>query len=237
MHDSIQLQYSADGLATAHNSEFLADRRFQDAYRFGMQVGALRRIELHIEWRAWIAIWAAEQALLVPGDFVECGVHTGILSGTVMHWTNFRAIAGRTFWLLDTFNGLPEDQLSESERKIGLQGYNTGYRAGDALADINAKFRGFPNVRIVPGAVPETLAKVEAERVAYLSIDMNMALPEIAAAEHFWPKLSPGGIILLDDYNWVPHINQKRAFDAFAAARGLRVLGLPTGQGIIVKPP
>jgi len=92
-------------------------------------------------------------------------------------------------------------------------------------------------VRIVPGPVPDTLAKVTAERVAYLSIDMNMALPEIAAATHFWPRISPGGIVLLDDYNWMGHIHQKRAFDAFAAERGLRVMGLPTGQGIIVKPP
>jgi hypothetical protein len=84
--------------------------------------------------------------------------------------------------------------------------------------------------------VPATLAQAP-DRVAYLSLDMNMAFPEIAAAEHFWPRLSPGGVVLLDDYNWTSHVNQKRAFDAFAAERGLRVLGLPTGQGLLVKPP
>ncbi len=237
LHDSNQPQFSADGLATFHNCEFLSDPKFQAAYRFGMQVGALRRLDLHVEWRAWIAIWAAEQALRVPGDFVECGVHTGILSGTVAHWTDFRTRADRRMWLLDTFDGLPEEQLSETERAIGLQQYNEEYRGSDGLANIRAKFRGYPNVHIVPGAVPGTLAQVAAERVAYLSIDMNIALPEIAAAEYFWPLLSQGGIVLLDDYNWMAHVNQKRAFDAFAAARGLRVLGLPTGQGILIKPP
>ncbi len=237
MHDSNQPQFNADGLATFHNCDFLSDPRFQAAYRFGMQVGALRRLDLHVEWRAWIAIWAAEQALRVPGDFVECGVHTGILSGTIAHWTNFRALHDRRLWLLDTFDGLPDDQLSESERATGLQKYNEEYRGADGLANIEAKFRGFANVRVVPGAVPGTLAQVAADRVAYLSLDMNIALPEIAAAEFFWPRLSPGGIVLLDDYNWMAHVNQKRAFDAFAAARGLRVLGLPTGQGILVKPP
>lgn len=229
-------QFNADGLATFHNSGFLADPRFVAAYRFGMQVGALRRLDLHVEWRAWIALWAADQALLVPGDFVECGVHTGILSGTVAHWTGFARRADRTFWLYDTFDGLPEEQLSEDERRIGLAGYNAEYRGGDGLADIRAKFRGYPNVRVVPGPVPATLAQAP-DRVAYLSLDMNMAFPEIAAAEHFWPLLSPGGIVLLDDYNWTSHVNQKRAFDAFAAERGLRVLGLPTGQGLLVKPP
>ena len=46
-----------------------------------------------------------------------------------------------------------------------------------------------------------------------------------------------GGVILLDDYNWTPHINQKRAFDELAKEWNVPILGLPTGQGVIVKPP
>jgi len=235
--ESNQPQYNADGLATFHNCEFLSDPRFQNAYRFGMQVGTLRRLDLHIEWRAWIALWAAEQALLVPGDFVECGVHTGILSGTIAHWTGFAKRADRTMWLLDTFDGLPEEQLNDGERAIGLQAYNNDYRNQDTLAQVTAKFRDYPNIRIVPGAVTGTLAQVTAKRVFFLLIRIKPTSTQFAAATHFWPKLSPGGVVLLDDYNWMPHIHQKRAFDAFAAERGLRVLGLPTGQGILIKPP
>ncbi len=50
------------------------------------------------------------------------------------------------------------------------------------------------------GKVPESLATVEIERVAYLSLDMNIAYPEIEALKHFWPKLVPGAIVVLDDY-------------------------------------
>lgn len=229
-------QYQSDGLATMHNSGFLRDPRFLAAYDFGMMVGTAARLNLHIEWRAWIAIWAAEQALRVAGDFVECGVNTGILSGTVARWTGFEARPERTMWLLDTFDGMPEDQLSDAEKKLGLADYNQTYRGMDDLARIRQKFEPVANVKIVPGRVPDTLATVTAEKVAYLSIDMNMALPEIAAVTHFWPRLSPGGVILLDDYNWLPHVNQKAAFDAFAKAHGVPILGLPTGQGVIVKP-
>jgi O-methyltransferase len=231
------LQYQSDGLATVHNSGFLNEPRFKAAYDFGMAVGTDQRMNLHIEWRAWVAIWAAEQALRVAGDFVECGVNTGILSGTVAHWTGFAARPERTMWLLDTFDGMPEDQLNDSEKQIGLAQYNNGYRGKDTLTGVRAKFAPLPNVRIVPGRIPETLVEVSATKVAYLSIDMNMTLPEIAAATHFWPLLSPGGVILLDDYNWMYHVNQKQAFDAFAAERNVPILGLPTGQGIIVKPP
>ena len=229
-------QFQADGLVTFHNSDFLSSQRFKAAYNFGMMVGNDRRLDLHVEWRVWIALWAAEQALCAEGDFVECGVHTGILSGAIAVWTNWPTQAGRTMWLLDTFDGMPEDQLSDAEKKLGLADYNQAYRGMDDLARIRQKFEPVANVKIVPGRVPDTLATVTAEKVAYLSIDMNMALPEIAAVTHFWPKLSPGGVILLDDYNWLPHVTQKTAFDAFAKAHGVPILGLPTGQGVIVKP-
>jgi hypothetical protein len=65
---------------------------------------------------------------------------------------------------------------------------------------------------------------------------MNCAAPEIAAAEYFWDKLVPGAVIVLDDYGWKIHYEQKEKFDRFAARKGVRVLALPTGQGLIFKP-
>ena len=65
---------------------------------------------------------------------------------------------------------------------------------------------------------------------------MNVVIPEIAAAEYFWDRLVTGAIVILDDYGHLPHVLQKHAFDAFAAARGVQVLLLPTGQGLIFKP-
>jgi predicted O-methyltransferase YrrM len=65
---------------------------------------------------------------------------------------------------------------------------------------------------------------------------MNNTAPEIAAAEHLWDRLVPGGIIVLDDYGWRKQINQKIAFDRFADARKVNVLSLPTGQGLLIKP-
>ena len=65
---------------------------------------------------------------------------------------------------------------------------------------------------------------------------MNCAVPEIAAAEYFWDKLVSGAVIVLDDYGWVCHIEQKLAFDEFASRKNVQVLVLPTGQGLIFKP-
>ncbi|MEI2722448.1 MAG: hypothetical protein V9H26_02565 [Verrucomicrobiota bacterium] len=65
---------------------------------------------------------------------------------------------------------------------------------------------------------------------------MNCVAPEIEAATYLWDRLVPGGIIILDDYGFSQHHLQKAAFDHFAEAKGVRIMSLPTGQGLIFKP-
>jgi len=96
-------------------------------------------------------------------------------------------------------------------------------------------FAAFPGVEIVKGIVPDTLDQVTSDAICYLSLDMNNTAPEIAAAQHFWDRLVSGGMIVLDDYGWRKQINQKIAFDQFAEAHGIKILSLPTGQGLIIK--
>jgi hypothetical protein len=64
---------------------------------------------------------------------------------------------------------------------------------------------------------------------------MNCVQPEIAAANYFWDKLVVGGVMILDDYGFYLHIEQKKAFDLFAIEKRQDILSLPTGQGIIIK--
>ena len=64
---------------------------------------------------------------------------------------------------------------------------------------------------------------------------MNIAYPEVAAIEFFWDKLVPGALVVLDDYGWTNNIEQKRAMDAFAAKKGVMILTMPTGQGLLIK--
>ena len=78
-------------------------------------------------------------------------------------------------------------------------------------------------MRVVVGAIPETLPQVESS-VAYLHLDMNCAPPEVAAADYFWDLRLPGATVLLDDYAYVWCEPQKTAMDPFASAMGHRDL-------------
>ena len=223
------LMYNQDGLATRHNSDFMTEPRFQRAYEAGLATGSWGADQIH--WRVRVACWAAQKGMGIAGDFVECGVNRGGISRAVMEYLDFRN-CDRQFYLLDTFCGLRDEYITEEEKKRGFTagGYDECYD------EVCRTFSSFPNARIIRGPVPDTLPQVKAEKVAYLSIDMNCVLPEIAAAEYFWDKLSSGAVIVLDDYNHVGYAVQKRGFDEFAAARGVEVLPLPTCQGLIIKP-
>ena len=230
------ITYNGDGLITgSRNVSFLHNSRFKDAYRYGMfsghMIGAKACVDLHIEWRVAVCCWAAQHGTRLPGDFVECGVNTGILSLAVCKYVGFNDL-DKAFYLFDTFAGIPEEQMSEDERTDRLIS-NTKYPDCYELARSN--FKPFPRAHLVRGTIPGSLSTVDIDRVAYLSIDMNIAYPERKAIEHFWPKLSTGAMVVLDDYGWIRYEAQKEAMDDFATSVGVEILTLPTGQGLLVK--
>ena len=231
--------YAQDGLISVHNHDFLSDPAFKRAYARG-----LRALDGHGDyrwhWRIHVGLWAAASASKLPGDFVECGVNRGFLSSAIMEALDWDR-CGRTFWLLDTFSGLDERFISDRERAAG-----TLQRSRDEIASgfyvrgpgsVVANFSQWRHVRIVVGAIPDTLPQVTAASIAYLHLDMNCAPPEVAAAEHFWDRLLPGAPILLDDYAYLGYGAQKAAMDAFAERKGVAICSLPTGQGLLLKPP
>jgi O-methyltransferase len=224
------ISYDEDGLLTTHDSSFVHDARFAAAYKDGKATGSWG--ETDIRWRAHVACWAAEIGLQRQGDFVECGVNRGGLARTVMQYVQFAGASERHFWLLDTFNGLDESTLSDSEKHAASR-----WTYQECYEDVVRTFAPIPNVRIVRGTVPDTLREVTADRVAFLSLDMNCAAPEIAAFRYFWPKMAPGAVVLLDDYGWRGHEEQHAAFDALARELGFAILSMPTGQGVILKNP
>jgi hypothetical protein len=228
--------YARDGLFTWHNPGFRDDPVFKAAYARGVQAGA--GVDPHMEWRVHVALWAATVAARLPGDFVECGVNAGFVSSAIMQRLDWAKI-GKRFYLIDTFNGPLLAQYSPAEIQEGR-----GRLAQEALAKgayvtdlerVRANYAEWSNVEIVRGAVPEALAPLDIQRVAFLHIDMNCAWPERAALEYFWPRLVPGGMVLFDDYAYFGNQVLAEAIDAAAGGLGAEVLALPTGQGLIVK--
>jgi hypothetical protein len=228
--------YDQDGLRSQHNHEFMQDPAFCAAYARGVQAAGM---DYQWHWRVYVGLWAASNAAKNQGDFVECGVGKGFMSSAIMAYLNWND-NGRTFYLLDTFSGVDERYVSNAELEEGILKKNAHFiEIGlypTTAEDVVRNFTEWTRARIIVGPVPETLERIQSNSIAYLHLDMNCAPPEIAAIEYLWDRLVSGAIVLLDDYAYRGYRQQKLAMDVFAEAKGVKVLSLPTGQGLILKP-
>jgi hypothetical protein len=174
-----------------------------------------------------VLAWAARTAMRgssVPGDFVECACYRGTSARVVCDTVNF-AESDRRYYLYDLFEHDPSIQQRQP-----LPEHST-----TLYADTVARFQDLPNVIVTQGRVPDVLHEVAPERIAFLHLDLNNAATELAALEFLFDRISPGGMIVLDDYGWLTYRAQKLAEDEWLGARGYHVLELPTGQGLLIK--
>ncbi len=234
-----QYFYDEDNLATPHNHDFIDDPRFQEALAISRSSPLGMRGYYHGRWNIHVAIWAASHALALGADIVQLGVCEGAEASAIINFTNFANRPQRMF-LVDTFTGVPEEQWTADELKAGANSAQWAYKESDRYEYVRNRFSAWMNVTVIRGRVPDVLPSVTVSRIGLLMLDLNVAAPERAAAEFFWDRIVPGGIILSDDYghsrSGVGFIGQKIAFDEFARSKGVSVLTIPTGHGLILKP-
>lgn len=238
VHKKFYPEYFADGFGTRHkNTGFLNEPAFDQAWKEVCAVNApyWGGTVPDVRWRMHVCLWAARNAMQLDGDFVECGVNTGLFSAMICKMLPIGSDPKRRFWLFDTYSGIPEESLPEAER-AQAKFRNQQLYDYDAYEVASRVFAEYPSVKLVKGILPGSLDQAKIRKVAYLSIDLNVMAAEIASGEALWDRLVPGAMIVLDDYAFRGHESQYAAWNAFTAARGISVLTLPTGQGLIQKP-
>ena len=230
----MKVDYTADSLGVRNkNLAPLNEPKFLKAWehaKIGNQEGWKGKTP-DVRWRAHTALWAAKQGLSLKGDFVECGVFLGLLSLTICHYLDFGKVP-KSFWLFDTFKGLPLENLDQGDRDVAQQ-INKQYFDCYDLAKRN--FAPFENAKLIKGRLPESLEKANIDRIAYLSMDLNNVAAEKAVIEELWGRLSSSAIVVIDDYGWKAFADQHEMWNAFAASKARSILLMPTGQGVLIK--
>lgn len=211
--------FASDNLVAFERSlGFMTDQPLIDSYKKNAETIA----EKGALWRLVTLVWAARQALRVGGDFIECGCYKGTTARIISETIDFKNVE-KTYYLYDLFdhsNSMSHHAMPEHSASLEGQ--------------VRARFSDTRNVRIVAGAVPESLADAP-ETIALLHLDLNNAEAEIGALEVLFDRVSPGGIVILDDFGWLAYERQRSAETAWFAKRGYPVLELPTGQGMVVR--
>lgn len=218
---SAQGHYFGDNLLTwSRNLSMLDDQPFVQAWQSNIESDA----DQAILWRRYVLACAAYHCVQLEGDFVECGAYTGVGMKTVIDYLGGREFP-RTFWGYDLFEH-DESMLHHSMPRHGPSLYD----------QVRQKFADYPQVRLLKGMIPDVFAIGCPDRIAYLHIDLNQAPAEIAALDHLFDRMVPGGLLILDDYEWAGlYRAQKLAEDTWFDARHYRVMPLPTGQGLVIK--
>lgn len=161
----------------------------------------------------------------VRNDITGCLAEVGVYKGDLSHFIH-RALPERKLYLFDTFEGFPEDDLEvDSDERF----------RDTSLPYVKERVGGAENVIFRPGYFPDTVDGLEEERFAFVLLDLDLFAPTKAGLEFFYPRLEPGGFLVLHDYN-NPESNHavSRAADEFFANKPEYLIALPDRWGSVL---
>ena len=181
-------------------------------------------VEKSIIWRTYVLLYFAERASKLDGDFAEFGCLKGHTAHQLIKKLNFSEL-NKKFFLYDLFEWKEGDAHSRHRDLDNPNLYN----------EVKERFQEFDFVRVIKGSVPDSFKLGLPEKIAFAHIDMNNPAPEVGALKAVLPRLVEGGVVVLDDYGMWGYSAQKIALDPIIEQHGLKVLELPTSQGLILR--
>jgi hypothetical protein len=171
----------------------------------------------------------------IPGAIVECGVWRGGSSMASMFAMLEMGRTDRDFWLYDTYEGMTPPTENDRKAFTGVHaqvemdnvsktpGFNIWCIADIDDVKANVTSTGYPveRVHFVKGPVQDTLPGEMPEQIALLRLDTDFYDSTKHELIHLWPRLVPGGLVILDDYGFWE--GQRKAVDEYFDEQGLAI--------------
>jgi O-methyltransferase len=160
----------------------------------------------------------------IPGDFAEAGVWRGgccILMRAILAANEIR---NRKVFVIDSFEGLPPPNPERypndanlnlhlmSDLAISLEQVKSNFSRYDLLDEQVVFIKGFFN---------DTLPSLGGGPYALIRLDGDLYESTFVSMEELYPKLSPGGFVIIDDYQLMP--SAERAVSDYLQRENLEV--------------
>ncbi len=165
----------------------------------------------------------------IPGDTAECGVFKGAGSYLIAR-SNMLSQHARKHHSFDSFQGLSAPVSQDGD-----------YWQADDLSTSEEEFKRnlaefADRVVVYSGWIPDTFAGLSDDlRFAFVHIDVDLYQPTLDSLTYFYPRLSPGAIVLCDDYGFTTCPGATRAVDEFLDDKPEKMIALSAGSGFFIK--
>jgi O-methyltransferase len=123
------------------------------------------------------------------------GMEVGCFQGGSLVWIA-KHMPHRKVYGLDTFEGLPKEHFKEGECHAP-GGFACGFDYVQSFVT-----RSVTNVELVRGLFPDSAQPLDLKQVAFCHLDIDYGEGTRLALEWLHPRLVPGGIVVLDDWDW-----------------------------------
>ncbi len=149
----------------------------------------------------------------VPGAAAELGVYKGFFSRCIN-----TLLPERNLYLFDSFQGFAPDAGAAAS----FQAAHANTAAEKVLALLPHPERAV----IKAGFFPASLEGLE-ETFCLVSLDVDFYQTTLEGLRYFWPRLSPGGYLLLHDWGNPTLPGVKQALEDYQSVLGQRLPGIP----------
>ena len=140
----------------------------------------------------------------IPGDFIETGVWRGGACIFARGLLKAHGFNDRNVWLADSFEGIPDSSTEGHplDKEMAL------HESNDVLAvpieTVRENFARYglldQQVKFLPGWFKDTLPSAPIQQLAVIRLDGDLYESTSVALKYLYPKLSPGGFVIVDDY-------------------------------------
>ena len=174
----------------------------------------------------------------IPGDLIETGVWRGGACIMMRGVLKAYGVTNRKVWVADSFAGLPKPDKKYSADKGDEHHQYEALAVSQEQVATNFERYGLldDQVCFLKGWFRDTLPKAEIDRLAVLRLDGDMYESTMDALKALYPKVSPGGFVIVDDYVMI-HGCRKAVHDYLAERNEQPEIKQIDGAGVFWRIP
>lgn len=160
----------------------------------------------------------------IQGEMAELGVYKGDFSRLLNKY-----LPDKKIYLFDTFNGFcsTRDTVNTEDLEVFKD---------TSVQYVLSRMEHPEKCIVKKGYFPDTTDGVD-EKFALVSLDCDLYEPILAGLEYFYPRMTPGGLIMVHDFDSYHYAGTKKAVYEYCNKQGIGIVALTDrcGTAVIVK--